>query len=243
MRSSSRSGSRTRGSRARAAAMRLASCVLVRAPLAREGSRIALEGQPPPDDLGAHGGVRRADHLDAQAEAVEQLRTQLALLDVHRADQQEARVVHGGDGVALDARDARGRGVEQRVDEVIGQQVDLVDVEDAAVGAREQPGLEGLLAVQGASEVERADEAIEARAERQLDERRGPQLDLRVHRHEALGRQLARRECERLAARSRHGRQERRERAHGGRLGRAALAAHEHAADLGRDGVDQQRLA
>ena len=50
--------------------------------------------------------------------------------------------MHDGDGVALDARDARGGGVEQRVDEVVGQQVDLVDVEDALVGAREQARLE-----------------------------------------------------------------------------------------------------
>ena len=129
-------------------------------------------------------GLGRADHLDAETEAVEQLRAQLALLDVHRADEQEARVVHGRDSVALDARDARGRRVEQRVDEVVGQQVDLVDVEDAPVGAGEQAGLEGLLAVQRAAEVERADEPVEARAERQLDERRRSQLDLGVGGHE-----------------------------------------------------------
>ena len=39
-------------------------------------------------------GSRGPAHLDAEAEAVEQLRAQLALLDVHRADEQEARVVH-----------------------------------------------------------------------------------------------------------------------------------------------------
>ena len=85
--------------------------------------------------------------------------------------------MHRRDGVALDARDARGGRVEQRVDEVIGQQVDLVDVEDALMGAREQPRLEGLLARERAAEVERADEPVEARAERQLDERRRPRLD------------------------------------------------------------------
>ena len=91
--------------------------------------------------------------------------------------------MHGRDGVALDARDAGSGGVEQRIDEVVGQQVDLVDVEDALVRAREQARLERLLALQRATEVERADEPVEARAERQLDERRRPQLDLVVGRH------------------------------------------------------------
>ena len=227
------------GGATRAAAMRPASSCSAGCPLARERLGVALEGQAPPHDLGADGGLRRADHLDPEAEAVEQLRAQLALLDVHRADEQEARVVHDGDGVALDARDAGGGRVEQRVDEVIGQQVDLVHVEDALVRAREQARLERLLAVQGATEVERADEAVEARAERQLDERGRPLLDARRPRDGSVGRELAGRERERLAARDRDGRQQRREPAHRRRLGRPALAAHEHAADLGRDRVDR----
>ena len=132
---------------------------------------IALEGQAPPHDLGPQLGLAGPAHLDAEPEAVEQLRPQLPLLDVHRADEQEARCVHGRDGVALDARDARGRGVEQRVHEVIGQEVDLVDVEDALMGAGQEPGLECLLALERAPEVERAHQPIEARAQRQLDER------------------------------------------------------------------------
>ena len=105
-----------------------------------------------------------------------------------------------------------------------------------------RPASNALLAVEGAPEVERADEAVEARAERQLDERRRPQLDLAVGGDAPVGRQLAGRERERLPARDADGRQQRRQPAHRGRLRRAALAAHEHAADLGRDGVDQQRL-
>ncbi len=109
------------------------------------------------------------------------------------------------------------------------------------MGAREQARLERLLALQGTTEVERPDEAVETRAERELDERRRPQLRLGVAGHAPVGRELAGREREGLAARDGDGRQQRREPAHRGRLRRAALAAHEHAADLGRDGVDQQR--
>ena len=62
-------------------------------------------------------------------------------------------------------------GVEQQIDEVVVQQVDLVDVEEAAVGGGEQPGLEGLHAFgQRAFEVEGADEPVLGRADRQLDE-------------------------------------------------------------------------
>ena len=210
-----------------------AELVLGRRPLAQERLGVALEGEAAPHDLRAHGGIRRARHLDAEAEAVEQLRAQLALLDVHRPDEQEARVVHGRHGVALDARDARGGRVEQRVHEVVGQQVDLVHVEDALVRAREQAGLEGLLAAERATQVERADEPVETRPERQLDERCRTLLDSAVRGDRAVGRELARRERERLPGGDRDARKQRREAAHGRRLGSSPLAAHEHAADLG----------
>ena len=46
------------------------------------------------------------------------------------------------DPFALDPVDAGGGDVEQHVDEVVGEQVDLVDVEHAAVGRGQQAGLE-----------------------------------------------------------------------------------------------------
>ena len=67
---------------------------------------------------------------------------------------------------------ARGGDVEQQVDEVVFQQVHLVDVEEAAVGAGQQSGLERLLAArQRPLEVERADHPILRGAERQIDHR------------------------------------------------------------------------
>ena len=65
-----------------------------------------------------------------------------------------------------------GGGVEQGVDEVVGQQVHLVDVEHAAVGRGQQAGLEpDLAAGQRRPQVERADHPLLGGAERQLDER------------------------------------------------------------------------
>ena len=144
--------------------------------------------------------------------------------------------------VALDPGHARGRGVQQRVDEVIGQQVDLVDVEDPLVRAGEQPGLEGLLAGQRPAEVERADEAVQRGAQRHLDERRRAPRDRRLERDLPRGPALARGEGERLVRGRLHRGQQRRQGAHRCGLGGPALAAHEHAADVRRDGVDEERL-
>ncbi len=211
-------------------------------PVGGEPLRVALEREAPPHDLGAQRGLARPAHLDAEPEAIQQLRPQLPLLHVHRADEEEAGSVHGRDRVPLHAGDARRGRVQQRVDEMVGQQVDLVDVEDALMGARQQPCLERPLAGQRAAEVERPDQPVQARAERELDERRRARLDGGVRRHGAVRRELPGPEREGLAAGGRDGREQRREPAHGGRLRRAALAAHEHAADLGRDGVGEQRL-
>jgi hypothetical protein len=49
--------------------------------------------------------------------------------------------------LALDDVLAGGRHVDQQVDQVVFQQVDLVDVQEAAVGARQQARLEGLHAL------------------------------------------------------------------------------------------------
>ena len=117
--------------------------------------------------------VPRRPHLDGEAEPVKELRAQLALLRVHRADEQEPGGVRHRHPVALDVRPAHGGGVEEGVDEMVVQEVDLVDVEHAAMGLREQTGLVGTDALgQRALEVERADEPVLGRPDRQLDELR-----------------------------------------------------------------------
>ena len=107
---------------------------------------IAVEREPAAHGLDALVEVGRRRDVDAQPEAVEQLWAQLALLGVHRADEHEAGRVAVRDAVALDDVLAGDGDVEQHVDEVVGEQVDLVDVEDAAVGGGEQAGPERQLA-------------------------------------------------------------------------------------------------
>jgi hypothetical protein len=62
--------------------------------------------------------------------------------------------------LALDHVLAGGRHVEQEVDEVVLEQVHLVHVQEAAVGAGEQPGLVRLLAVRSAAPGRGADHAV-----------------------------------------------------------------------------------
>ena len=77
-------------------------------------------------------------HVDGEAEPVQQLRPQFTLFGVHGADQHEPGLVAVRDAVAFDVHPAHRRGVEQHVDEVVVQEVDLVDVQHAAVRAGQQ---------------------------------------------------------------------------------------------------------
>ena len=194
-----------------------------------ERDRVGIEGHPAPDDLDPERRVPGGGDLDGQAEAVEQLGTQLALLGIHRPDQHEARCVRDRHPVALDRRAAHRRGVEQQVDEVVVQQVDLVDVQDPAVRLGEQPGLVVRLAGgQGALEVQRAEHPVLGGTDRQLDEPHRTLLDLGA-------RDLARVAVERVVGGDLDRRQDSGEGAHDRRLGGALLAAHQHTADRGRD--------
>ena len=99
--------------------------------------------------------------LDRQGEAVEQLRAQVAFFRVHRADQDEARRVGKGDALALDDVDAHRGRIEQQVHHMVVEQVDLVDVQQAAVGRGQHAGLEVPLALlDGRLDVQRADDAV-----------------------------------------------------------------------------------
>ena len=90
--------------------------------------------QPAADDFGPHRWIARPDHLHHQAEAVEQLRPQIALLAG-----SSCRSAGTGPGASTDTPSRctvltpSRRGVEQHIDEMIRQQIHLVDVQDAAV--------------------------------------------------------------------------------------------------------------
>ncbi len=198
-----------------------------RLPVGRAGGGAGVEREPPPHRLHPLVDVVGRADLHAQPEAVEQLRPQLALLGVHGAHQHEVRRVPVGDAVALHQVLAGHRHVEQHVDQVVGQEVDLVDVEHATVGGGEQARLEADLATgEGGVRVERADHTVLGRTERQLHERRPAEPG-----------------CQAPGER---------------RLGRALLAAQQHAADarvgggqaqsqlgvvLADDGVERERRA
>jgi hypothetical protein len=125
-------------------------------------------------------------------------------------------------------RPAHGRRIEQQVDEMIMEQVDFVDVEDAAVGGGEQTGLVGH--VPGAErllQIEGTDHPILARTDRQLHQSRGSLAELRLNmravRTQRIG--LVRVTAESAALDDRDRRQHVSQRPDHGRLGRPLLAA------------------
>ena len=75
-----------------------------------------------------------AGHVHGQAEAIQQLRPQIAFFGVHSADKDELSRVGEADSFALDHVHAHGGAVQQQVNHVVVQQVDFVDIEQAAVG-------------------------------------------------------------------------------------------------------------
>ena len=103
--------------------------------LAPEGSGIARELLTASHDLGP--GRLVLERLDAhrQSEPVGDLRPQLTLLGIHRADQQKAGRMRDRDPLALDGVDPQSGRVEQEIDQVIVEEVDLVDVQQPPVGA------------------------------------------------------------------------------------------------------------
>ena len=211
-----------------------------------ERLRVGVEGESAAYDLGAQARVARGGDLDGEAEAVEELGAELALLGVHGADEHEAGGVDDRDAVALDGGAAHRGGVEEQVDEVVVEEVDLVDVEDAAVRAGQQAGLVlGDAVGEHLGQVQRAEHAVLGGADGELDEAYGPGLGLGVEPPGVVGRGavgggVAGGAGEPVAGDHLDRRQHRGEGADGRGLGRALLAAHEDAADLGGDrGEDQ----
>ena len=201
----------------------------------REPGGVRLEGEPAADHLGPFGGILARRHLDGQPEPVEQLRTQLAFLRVHGADQEETRRVADRDAFALDVVDAQGRGVEQQVHQVVMEQVDLVDIQDSAVGRGEQAGRErGRTRGQHTLDVERAGQAVLGSAYRQFGQDDVAEFGehpgrMRSSRTPGVGRGGIARVG--TSGDYRHRRQQRGQAADHGRLGGALLAADQDPAD------------
>ena len=148
------------------------------------------------------------------------------------------------DALALHVIHAQGGRVEQQVHQMVVEQVDLVDVEHAAVRRGEQAGLEGGRARgQHALDVERTGQAVLGRPHRQFGQRDRAELS----RHGAV------RACRagrvgcggiagiRTAGDHGHRRQQRGQPADHGRLRGALLAADQDTPDGRRHRIEQQR--
>jgi len=70
------------------------------------------------------------------------LRTQLAFFRIHRTDKDEPRRVVDRYRVPFHVITSHCRGVEQHIDQVVGQQIHLIDIQDPAMSGRQQSRFE-----------------------------------------------------------------------------------------------------
>ncbi len=137
--------------------------------------------------LGALARLAAGRDVHGEAEPVEQLRAELALLGVHRADQHEPRRVGDRHALPFHRDPAHRGGVQQGVHQVVGQQVHFVHIEQSAVRGGEQPRLEiGAAVAQRAFQIQGTDHAILGRADRHLHQPRGPGVRVRARRVRAV---------------------------------------------------------
>jgi len=145
--------------------------------------------------------------------------------------------------LALDDVLARGRHVQQQVNQVVIQQVDLVDVEKSAVGACQQARLKRPLALrQRLFKIQRANNAVLGGTERQVNHRHGPLCRCATGRAGLThwGRLIGRTVVD-AVGNARHRRQKIGEPAHRRRLACATVAKHHDAADASINSGNQQR--
>ena len=189
-------------------------------------------------------GVIRLDGRDVRSFPREELRAQLSLLRIHRPDEHESGRVLDRHPVALDGRTALGGGVEQQVDQLVVLKVDLVDVEDPAVRAREESGFVLDLPVgEGPLEVQGAEHAVFGGADRQFDQAdgAGDRLGIAEGPVRRCRRGIGRVDRETVGRKDIDGWEHRGQRPDRRRLGGALLPADEDATDLRGDGREDQR--
>ena len=228
----------------------LAQGLLLRLPAGREALGVRLEGQTALHHVHAGREVMQARHFDAEAEAVQQLGPQFPLFGVHGAHQDEAGRVGEGDALPLHHVDPHGRGIQEHVHQMVVQQVHFIDIEDAAVGCGQQTRFEMLLAaLDGALQVDGAEQPVLGGAERQVHHRHGAlaagenlaggpaPAAVVAHQLDFVGVAV-----KRTARHHRHGRQQFRQPSGRGGLGRALLAADQDPGDEGIDGIENQGL-
>mmetsp|Transcript_96626 Transcript_96626/g.269623 ORF Transcript_96626/g.269623 Transcript_96626/m.269623 type:complete len:446 (+) Transcript_96626:202-1539(+) len=200
------------------------------------------------DNLHAQLGIPLRADQGVHAEAVEQLRSELALLWVAASHEDELRRVAHADALTLDGVPTSCSTVQQHINEVVVQEVHLVHVQNATVRLGKQSWLEGLLALrQGLLDVDGAAHAILCGSERQVDHRhlhRGdrkvlalPLATADVVAHNVV---LGRRGVVGVARHARDLRKEVHEGADRGRLAGATVTQDHDAADLRVDHIQEQ---
>ena len=117
--------------------------------------------------------VQRVAQRHRQTKTVQQLGPQFAFFGVHRAHQRKTRGVLLRDAVTLYRVDAAGGDVKQRIYQRIGQQINLIHVQHAVMGARHQARCQAQLALnQHGFHVQRAHQLLQAGRQRQSHKRR-----------------------------------------------------------------------
>jgi hypothetical protein len=88
--------------------------------------------------------IRNRRDLSVESETIEKLRPQFTFFGIARAYEHEPSGMAGGNAFAFDYVTARRRRVKQDIYDMIVEQINFVDVEEAAIGAGQQSGLECL---------------------------------------------------------------------------------------------------
>src|ERR1044071_1778424 len=112
-----------------------AQCSLFCFKLSLKTDRIAFKLLTEFDNLHAQIEISHGADLSMQTEAVEQLRAQFPFFRIAGADQDKASRVADTDPFALDDIAPACRRVEEQINEMIFQQVDLIDIKKASIGA------------------------------------------------------------------------------------------------------------
>ena len=220
--------------------------LFVGGPVVHKAEGFGFKGHSAADDGAAFRRGEYAVHFHRQSEAVQELGAQVAFLRVHSADEHKLGGVAYGDALAFHIVAAHCGGVQQHIHQVVVEQVDFVNVEDAPVGGGDEArlevfgaGFDGLFNVQG------ADQAILGGAHGEVNDAYlaggggAAASGLAAPGADFLGR--AGGAAVGAARHDRHFGQQGGQGAHGGAFGGAFFAAHQDAADAGVDGVEEQR--
>src|SRR5215208_6728857 len=103
---------------------------------------ILFEGEVAFHDEHAFARLTDADNIHRKSKAIQKLRAEFPFFWIHRSDENETGWMNEGDALTFNHVHAHCRRVKQDVHNVIVEQVYLIDVEQAAVRARQDTRFE-----------------------------------------------------------------------------------------------------